>query len=74
MPFFVDKLKIYDLSYLNALFRSNYPGFTIIDLDYYVPSDLLFEKRKEVVDKIHNFYSNNGVLYIPLDKDGRFIC
>ncbi len=56
-----------DLSYYSLLFDRNYPGFRIVDHEYFVPAELLYEKREEMIEKVRKVYSNDNLFYVALD-------
>ncbi len=62
-----------DLSYYSLLFDKNYPGFMIVDHDYFVPAELLYEKREDVIEKVRKVYSDDNLFYVALSEDSKAI-
>ncbi|MBP5595321.1 MAG: hypothetical protein J6Y02_08060 [Pseudobutyrivibrio sp.] len=60
-----------DISYFSLLFDNNYPGFEIVNYGFFVSSELLYERRLEIVSKIQKIYEENDCLYVALTDEGR---
>jgi len=64
------EFEVPDISYFSLLFNNNYPGFEIVNYGFFASSELLYEKRPEIVSKIETIYDDDKCLYVPLDEEG----
>ena len=72
--FSIYKYDVPNIAAFNTLYDSNYKGFQIVNMGFYVQTDELYEKRQSIVSKLINIYKGGGCLHVPLDEENRAIA
>ncbi len=72
--FSIYKYDVPNVAAFNTLYDSNYKGFSIVNMGFYVHTDQLYEKRQDIVSKLINIYKGGNCLHVPLNEENRAIA